>query len=123
VGTDCSGGHLAAIDYDFRTLPGDGGRASEKLHDLATEVFTCAGRNMRFGNRLGAMFDEVCGGRPDSTSVSGFLLPLEEIAPFLAATFRSMLPAARAFGLETERRSASFFAALEEECSNSGGPA
>jgi hypothetical protein len=26
-----------------------------------------------------------------------------------------MLPAAQAFGLETERRSASFFAALEEE--------
>jgi SAM-dependent methyltransferase len=109
------GGHVAVLDYDFRTVPGQDSVAIQELYDLMAAVFAGAGRDVRFGASLPDLFGRAGIGEPDGTAVSGLLRALDEIAPWLAATFRSLLPAARRLGIETEERSGRFFSALEKE--------
>lgn len=109
------GGHIAALDYDFRTLRGQGSRAVECLDGLVAEVFAATGLDTRFGGSLPTCFERAAIGVPDGTSVAGQVVALDEIAPFLASTYRAFLPAAKRLGIENERRTRDFNGALESE--------
>jgi SAM-dependent methyltransferase len=113
------GGRLAVLDFDFRTLPDqDGLAAIQELYELGAAVFAGAGRDMRFGAKLPNHFERAGIGVPDGTAVSALLVSLDQLAPYLVATFRSLIPAARRLGIETEQRSERFLAALADESRN-----
>jgi SAM-dependent methyltransferase len=109
------GGHVAVLDYDFRSVERQDSVALQALYDLLAAVFEGAGRDTRFGGTLPAQFERAGIGDPDGTAISGPLRPLDEIAPWLAATFHSLVPAAERLGIETEERRERFSAALEDE--------
>jgi 2-polyprenyl-3-methyl-5-hydroxy-6-metoxy-1,4-benzoquinol methylase len=94
------GGHLVVHDYDLRTtdvLPTlDSMREWKRV---ALGAFTGAGRDIHIGHRLPRLFADAGLGTPDGNDVAGRLEPLRTAGPMIAAVFRSLLPAAVAFGL------------------------
>jgi SAM-dependent methyltransferase len=102
------GGHLVVQDYDMR------GVDVYPHLDVVDEwkrvflgTFTAAGRDVRLGHRLPSLFTEAGIGTPDGTAVAGRLEPLATAGGMLAATYRSVAPAAIALGIVTpEQRDA-----------------
>lgn len=96
------GGHLVVHDYQLAT--------TEVLPDLdvmrewrrvALGAFTAAGRDLHLGQRLPTLFTEAGVGAPDGTDVAGRLELMGAGGEMAIAVFRSLLPAAVAFGLTT----------------------
>jgi hypothetical protein len=65
-------------------------------------VFRRAGRDIRVGLRLPALHVQAGVGAPDGMETAVRSGPLPELAPMFEAVYRSLLPAALAFGLTTE---------------------
>jgi SAM-dependent methyltransferase len=96
------GGVLVVHDYDLSTagvLPVL--ETVEQWRHIALGAFTGAGRDIRIGHRLPLLLAEAGIGAPDGTDVAGRLEPLRAAGGMFAAVFRSLLPAAEAFGLAT----------------------
>ena len=68
----------------------------------ALGAYAAAGRDVRLGTRLPALFAEAGIGAPDETDVAGRLGTMADSAGMLAATYRSIAPVAIAHGLITE---------------------
>ena len=109
------GGVLIVQDYDMRTVDG------YPAHDLVAEwrrvflgAYAAAGRDVRLGLRLPAMFEEAGIGAPDGTDVAGILGTMADSAGMLAATYRSIAPVAIAQGLIDEAQRDRFQAEMAE---------
>jgi len=96
------GGHLVIQDYDMRAVD-----VCPRL-DVVDEwkrvflgTFTAVGRDVRIGHRLPSLFAGAGIGAPDATAVAGRLEPLATAGGMLAATYRSVAPAAVSLGLVT----------------------
>jgi SAM-dependent methyltransferase len=103
------GGVLVVQDYDMRTV-----EAYPPL-DVVTEwrrvflgAYAAAGRDVRLGSRLPALFAEAGIGAPDVTDVAGNLGTMADSAGMLAATYRSVAPVAIANGLIDEAQRDAF---------------
>ena len=97
------GGHLVVQDYDLRSVdcypPLD---VVDEWRRVFLGTFTAVGRDIRLGHRLPGLFAEAGVGAPDGTEVVGRLEPLASAAAMLAATYRSVAPAAVAKGIVSE---------------------
>jgi SAM-dependent methyltransferase len=99
------GGQLVVQDYDLRSvdcyppLP-----VVEEWRRVFLGTFAAVGRDIRLGHRLPALFTEAGIGPPDGTEVVGRLEPFASAAGMLAATYRSVSPAAVAKGIVTEEQ-------------------
>jgi hypothetical protein len=97
---------LIVQDYDMRSVDA---YPPLELVDEWRRVFlgayTKAGRDVRLGSRLPALFAEAGAGAPDGTDVAGILGTMADSAGMLVATYRSIAPVAVAHGLidEAER--------------------
>jgi SAM-dependent methyltransferase len=99
------GGHLVIQDYDLRSVDVYPTLAVvEEWKRVFLGTFTAAGRDVRLGHRLPSLFAEAAMGPPDGTDVAGRLERMETAAGMLAATYRSVPPAALALGIITEQQ-------------------
>lgn len=97
------GGYLVVHEYQLATtevLPALD--VMQEWKRVALGAFAAAGRDLHLGQRLPALFDQAGVGSPDGTDVAGRLEPLRSGGEMAIAVFRSVLPAAMAFGLTTE---------------------
>jgi ubiquinone/menaquinone biosynthesis C-methylase UbiE len=98
------GGHLLVQDYDLRSvsvlppLP-----VVDEVHRLLMAGMTAAGCDVSVGARLPQLLAEAGIGAPDGTDVAGRIEAMGPATAYLEATFRSVLPAALARGVTTER--------------------
>jgi SAM-dependent methyltransferase len=115
------GGHLVAQDYDLRSVdcypPLD---VVEEWRRVFLGTFTAVGRDIRLGHRLPSLFAEAGIGAPDGTDVVGRLEPLASAAAMLAATYRSVSPAAVAMGIVTEDQRDRWLADIAEAADTHG---
>jgi 2-polyprenyl-3-methyl-5-hydroxy-6-metoxy-1,4-benzoquinol methylase len=116
------GGHLVVQDYDLRGVD-----VYPQL-DVVDEwkrvflgTFTAAGRDVRLGHRLPSLFAEAGIGAPDGTAVAGRLEPLATAGGMLAATYRSVAPAAVALGIATAEQRDAWLADIAEAARAHGG--
>jgi SAM-dependent methyltransferase len=115
------GGHLVVQDYDMR-----GVHVYPQL-DVVDEwrrvflgTFTAAGRDVRIGHRLPTLFAEAGVGTPDGTVVAGRLEPLASAGGMLAATYRSVAPAAVGLGIVTPEQRDAWLADIADASRSSG---
>jgi SAM-dependent methyltransferase len=107
------GGHLVVQDYDL--APTDALPAAASVTEtmrLLVRTFEALGCDVRAGMRLPQLFDDAGVGVPDGTDVAGRLEPLATGQAILQHTLRSVLPAAYARGITTERHADETLAAL-----------
>jgi SAM-dependent methyltransferase len=108
------GGWLVVQDYDMRTvaveppLP-----VVDEWRRVFLGAFTAAGRDVRLGHRLPGLFAEAGIGAPDGTEVTGRMEPMRAAGGMLAATYRSVAPAAVAAGLVTEAQRDAWLSEVE----------
>jgi SAM-dependent methyltransferase len=110
------GGHLVVQDYDLGSadvLPAADGVAEAVRLIVAT--FEAMGCDVRAGLRLPLLFAEAGAGAPDDTDVAGRIEPLPAGQGMLEHTLRSVLPAAYAHGIATERQAEEALAALRRD--------
>jgi hypothetical protein len=99
------GGHLLVQDYDLRSVDAYPQLAVvEEWKRVFLGTFTAIGRDIRIGHRLPSLFAEAAIGPPDGTDVAGRLERLDAAGPMLAATYRSVAPAAVGLGIITEHQ-------------------
>jgi ubiquinone/menaquinone biosynthesis C-methylase UbiE len=109
------GGHLVVQDYDMRTvgvhpeLP-----VVAEWRRVFLGTFAAAGRDIRIGHRLPALLAEAGIGDPDGSEVSGRMEPFARAAGMLAATYRSVAPAAVSLGLVTESQQDEWLAEIDQ---------
>ena len=97
------GGVLVVQDYDMRTVdsyPPLG--VVDEWRRVFLGAYAAAGRDIRLGTRLPALFAQAGIGAPDATDVTGRLGTTADSAGMLAATYRSIAPLALAQSLITE---------------------
>jgi ubiquinone/menaquinone biosynthesis C-methylase UbiE len=115
------GGHLIIQDYDMRSVdaypPLD---VVDEWKRVFLGTFTAAGRDVRLGHRLPTLLAEAGIGTPDGTAVAGRLEPLATAGGMLAATYRSVSPAAGAFGIATESQRDAWLADIDEAARRNG---
>jgi SAM-dependent methyltransferase len=110
------GGHLVVQDHDSRT-----GRvvpelaSAEEFIRVASETFDGAGRSLRLGLALPALFAEAGVGVPDGMNAAARIGPLPEVAPLYEAVYHSLLPAALELGVTTKERSRAWFEAFARD--------
>ncbi|HEY6748071.1 MAG TPA: methyltransferase domain-containing protein [Mycobacteriales bacterium] len=110
------GGHLVVQDYDLGpadAVPGAAGATETKRLIVAT--FEALGCDVRAGLRLPLLFAEAGAGTPDDTDVAGRIEPFPAGHGMLEHTLRSLLPAAYARGITTERQAEETLAALRRD--------
>ncbi|MEU4423040.1 methyltransferase domain-containing protein [Actinoplanes sp. NPDC024001] len=116
------GGHLVVQDYDLRTV---GVYPDLPLVDEWRRVFlgtfTTAGREIRMGHRLPALFAEAGIGEPDGIEVAGRMEPLARAGGMLTATYRSVAPAAISLGVATEAQRDAWLTDMERAVVEQGG--
>jgi ubiquinone/menaquinone biosynthesis C-methylase UbiE len=96
------GGHLVVQDYDLRGVDVQPPLAVvDEWKRVFLGTFTAVGRDIRLGHRLPNLLAEAGIGAPDGTDVTGRLERLETAGAMLAATYRSVAPAAIAQGIVT----------------------
>jgi len=104
-GAVAPGGQLVVQDYDLQTVSVRPELDSfDEVGRVINEAFTAAGCDVHFGTRLPDLFAQAGIGPPDGTDVSGRLEPLEQTHRMLTAVFTSLLPAAIAHGITSERQ-------------------
>jgi SAM-dependent methyltransferase len=109
------GGHLVVQDYDLRAVDCYPPLAVvEEWRRVFLGTFTAVGRDIRLGHRLPGLFAEAGVGAPDGTEVVGRLEPFASAAGMLAATYRSVSPAAVAKGIVSEDHRDRWLADLAE---------
>jgi ubiquinone/menaquinone biosynthesis C-methylase UbiE len=116
------GGHLIVQDYDLQSsavVPELD--STEEFYRVATEVFRRAGRDIRVGLRLPALHMTAGLGAPDGMETAVRSAPLGELAPMYEAVYRSLLPAALAFGLTTETDAQLWFETFARDSAGNGG--
>jgi SAM-dependent methyltransferase len=110
------GGHLVIQDYDLAAadvVPATG--SSTEMVRVITDAFTVAACDVRAGARLPGLFAQAGVGEPDGTEVCGRLERLATGCTMLERTFRSLLPAALAHGITSEREAAATLAAFSRD--------
>jgi SAM-dependent methyltransferase len=115
------GGHLVVHDYDLGTaevLPALD--SMQEWNRVALGAFTRAGRDIHIGHRLPRLFVDAGLGAPDGTDVAGRLEPLRTAGAMVAGVFRSLLPAAIAFGLTTAEDGEIWLADFERDTRDLG---
>ena len=103
------GGYVLVQEYDFHPLavhPEWPGMA--ELEKVFHGVFAKAGRDLRLGCKLPALFAEAGIGAPDGSDIAAHLGPFSQFGPLLQATYSSLLPAALKWGLTSEEESEEF---------------
>jgi ubiquinone/menaquinone biosynthesis C-methylase UbiE len=106
------GGTLAIIDFDLRTITVAAGPIAE-VGRVSAAVFAEAGLDHNLGASIPGYFARAGIGAPDGAEATALFAPLGELASYLAATYRSLLPAALRIGVTDEARSAAFLAELD----------
>jgi SAM-dependent methyltransferase len=115
------GGHLVVQDYDLRSVDCYPPLAVvEEWRRVFLGTFTAVGRDIRLGHRLPALFAEAGIGPPDGTEVVGRLEPLASAAAMLAATYRSVSPAALAKGIVSAEQRDRWLADISEAAHTHG---
>jgi SAM-dependent methyltransferase len=115
------GGCLVVQDYDLNAvdsyppLP-----VVEEWRRVFLGAYAAVGRDIRLGQRLPLLFAEAGIGPPDGTEVIGRLEPFAAAAGMLAATYRSVSPAAVAHGIVTEEQRDRWFAEIAEVSTTHG---
>jgi SAM-dependent methyltransferase len=115
------GGHLVVQDYDLD--PADVVPAAASVTEtvrLIVRTFEALGCDVRAGVRLPLLFADAGVGVPDDTDVAGRLEPFATGQAMLEHTLRSVLPAAFARGITSERHADETLAALRRDAA--GGP-
>jgi ubiquinone/menaquinone biosynthesis C-methylase UbiE len=99
------GGHLAIQDYDMRSVDAYPPlEVVEEWKRVFLGTFNAVGRDIRLGHRLPSLLAEAGVGAPDGTDVAGRMEPLGTAGGMLAATYRSVSPAALAIGMITAQQ-------------------
>jgi SAM-dependent methyltransferase len=115
------GGHLVVQDYDLRGVdaypPLD---VVDEWRRVFLGTFTAVGRDVRLGHRLPSLFADAGIGAPDRTEVAGRLEPLATGGGMLAATYRSVSPAALQLGIVTEDQRDGWLADMAEATTKFG---
>nr|WP_221382302.1 class I SAM-dependent methyltransferase [Actinoplanes polyasparticus] len=97
------GGVLVVQDYDMRTVDSYPPLSVvDEWRRVFLGAYAAAGRDIRLGTRLPALFAQAGIGAPDTTDVTGRLGTTADSAGMLAATYRSIAPLALAQSLITE---------------------
>jgi SAM-dependent methyltransferase len=115
------GGWLVVQDYDMRVvaveppLP-----VVDEWRRVFLGAFTAAGRDIRLGHRLPGLFTQAGIGAPDGTEVTGRMEPMRAAGAMLAATYRSVAPAAVAAGLVTESQRDAWLSDVERATAENG---
>jgi SAM-dependent methyltransferase len=115
------GGRLVVQDYDMRTvaveppLP-----VVQEWRRVFLGAFTAVGRDIRIGHRLPALFAEAGIGDVDGIEVAGRMEPMRAAGGMLAATYRSVAPAAVASGLVTAEQRDAWLADVERATVENG---
>jgi ubiquinone/menaquinone biosynthesis C-methylase UbiE len=110
------GGHLLVQDYDVRAISVLPELDSvEELLRVMRAAFDAAGAEVSAGARLPHLFAQAGVGAPDGTDVAGRLEPLATGGALLERTYRSVLPAALAHGITSERDAAETLAEFERD--------
>jgi ubiquinone/menaquinone biosynthesis C-methylase UbiE len=107
------GGTLAILDFDLRAVPTEDGDPLAEIGRVCRGVFTGAGLNPYFGATIPNRFEDAGIGTPDGADMTAMYAPMGEVASYVAATYRSVLPAALELGVTDEARSAAFLADME----------
>jgi ubiquinone/menaquinone biosynthesis C-methylase UbiE len=111
-----SGGHLLVQDYDMRccgVLPAL--NSVDELVRVVVDAFSASGCDVHTGARLPHLFARAGIGTPDGTDVAGRLEPLANAEGAFTGVLRSVLPAAIAHGITTERRGADLLSAVARD--------
>ena len=110
------GGHLVVQDYDLDAADVVPAAASvTETMRLLVLTFEALGCDVRAGMRLPLLFADAGVGVPDDTDVAGRLEPLATGQAMLEHTLRSVLPAAFARGITSERHADETLAALRRD--------
>jgi len=110
------GGHLLVQDYDMRccgVLPAL--KSVDELVRVVVDAFSASGCDVHTGARLPHLFARAGIGTPDGTDVAGRLEPLANAKGAFTGVLRSVLPAAIAHGITTERRGAALLSAVARD--------
>lgn len=110
------GGHLLVQDYDMRTcgvLPAV--ESVDELVRVVIDAFSASGCDVHTGARLPDLFAQAGIGAPDGTDVAGRLEPLAHTKGAFTGVLSSVLPAAIAHGLTTDRKGAALISAVERD--------
>ncbi|WP_328460881.1 methyltransferase domain-containing protein [Actinoplanes sp. NBC_00393] len=115
------GGHLVVQDYDMRTVDVDPPLpVVAEWRRVFLGTFTAAGRDIRLGHRLPHLFAEAGLGAPDGIEVTGRMEPLRAAGGMLAATYRSVAPAAVSLGIVTEPERDAWLSGMERAMTEHG---
>jgi SAM-dependent methyltransferase len=115
------GGHLLVQDYDMRSLSVLPELASaEEARRVIIGAFTASGCDVHVGARLPQLFGQAGIGVPDGTDVAGRLEPLADAHGAVAGVFRSVLAAAIAHRVTTERQAGAWFEAIARDAERFG---
>lgn len=107
------GGTLAILDFDFRTVTTADGHPLAEIGRVCRAVFSGAGLDPYFGATVPDCFARAGIGDPDGAEMGAMFGPMSEIASYVAASYRSMLPAALKLDATDEARAAAFLADIE----------
>jgi 2-polyprenyl-3-methyl-5-hydroxy-6-metoxy-1,4-benzoquinol methylase len=110
------GGCLILQDYDLTvTALVPSTTSVDDILRVLAETFTAMSCDVRAGTRLPALMREAGIGAPDGTDVAGRLDLFAVGRTVLEQTFRSVLPAAIAYGVTTTERAEATLAALDRD--------
>jgi len=110
------GGHLLVQDYDMRScgvLPAL--ESVDELLRVVVDAFSASGCDVHTGARLPDLFARAGIGAPDGTDVAGRLEPLAQTKGAFTGVLGSVLPAAIAHGITTERRGAALLSEVARD--------
>jgi SAM-dependent methyltransferase len=110
------GGHLIVQDHDLISSevvpPLD---SVDEFRRVALGTFDAAGRDLRLGLSLPALFADAGIGAPDAMDAAALVGVLPALAPMYRDVFRSLLPTAIALGVTTAAEGDAWFAGFERE--------
>ncbi|MEV0897574.1 methyltransferase domain-containing protein [Actinoplanes sp. NPDC049802] len=116
------GGHLVVQDYDLTAVAVEPELAVvEEWRRVFLGTFTATGKDVRLGRRLPGLFAAAGVGEPDGIEVAGRMEPMRAAGGMLAATYRSVAPAAVSLGLVTEPERDVWLGELERSMTENGG--
>lgn len=108
------GGTLVVQELDMRTVDSDPQLpVLEEWRRVFLGTYAAVGGDVRLGTRLPALFAAAGLGAPDVTDVAGRLGTMTDSAHMLAATYRSIAPAAITRGLLTTARRDAFLSDID----------
>ncbi|MFC7527385.1 class I SAM-dependent methyltransferase [Actinoplanes sp. GCM10030250] len=115
------GGCLVVQDYDMDTVNCDPLLpVVQEWRRVFLGTFTAAGKDVRLGFRLPSLFARAGIGAPDGIEVTGRMEPMRASGGMLAATYRSVAPAAVSLGIVTESQRDQWLSDVERSIVDDG---